>query len=85
MAAINKDAPTISAVTGSLIFKIEIPRRDPGIRIKTKTVTVVPKTSDNCPLSRIPGKKIKNEEASHRIVRTTRLLLFFSVLSTSQL
>jgi hypothetical protein len=73
------------AVTGSLIFKIEIPRSDPGIRMNTKTVAVVPETSDNFPLSINPGKNSKTEEMNHRNVRIIRLLLFFSVLSTSQL
>jgi hypothetical protein len=82
---INMAEPTMSALIGSRILRIEIPKRVPGIKIKNNTESVVPKTSVNLALSKNPGKKINKDEMNQIDDRNTKLLLFLSVLSTSQL
>jgi hypothetical protein len=82
---INKVEPITIAFNGSRILRIEIPRRVPGIKIKNNTESVVPKTSVNLALSKNPGKKINKDEMNQIDDRNTKLLLFLSVLSTSQL
>ena len=84
MKDIRTAEPIITALTNSLILKIFKPMNAPGIRIKKSTARAAPTESPKEPLSK-NGVRNRANENTIQILNLTTILLFFSVLSTSQL
>ena len=84
MKDIRTDEPIIIALTNSPILKIFKPMNAPGIKIKKRTDLAAPIESPSEPLSK-NGVRNKASENTIQILNLTAILLFFSVLSTSQL
>ena len=76
--------PIIIALTNSPILKIFKPMNAPGIKIKKSTARAAPTESPKEPLSK-NGVRNRANENTIQILNLTTILLFFSVLSTSQL
>ena len=84
MKDIRTAEPIIIALTNSRILKIFKPMNAPGIRIKKSTTRAAPTESPSEPLSK-NGVRNRANENTIQILNLTTILLFFSVLSTSQL
>ena len=84
MKDIRTAEPIIIALTNSLILKIFKPMNAPGIKIKKSTARAAPTESPKEPLSK-NGVRNRANENTIQILNLTTILLFFSVLSTSQL
>ena len=84
MKDIRTAEPIIIALTNSLTLKIFKPMNAPGIRIKKSTARAPPTESPKEPLSK-NGVRNRANENTIQILNLTAILLFFSVLSTSQL
>ena len=84
MKDIRTAEPIIIALTNSPILKIFKPMNAPGIRIKKSTARAAPTESPKEPLSK-NGVRNRANENTIQILNLTTILLFFSVLSTSQL
>jgi hypothetical protein len=84
MKDIRTAEPIIIALTNSPILKIFKPMNAPGIRIKKSTARAAPTESPKEPLSK-NGVRNRANENTIQILNLTAILLFFSVLSTSQL
>ena len=84
MKDIRTAEPIMIALTNSPILKIFKPMNAPGIRIKKSTARAAPTESPKEPLSK-NGVKNRANENTIQILNLTAILLFFSVLSTSQL
>ena len=84
MKDIRTAEPIIIAVTNSPILKIFNPKNAPGIKIKKSTARAAPTESPKEPLSK-NGVRNRANENTIQILNLTTILLFFSVLSTSQL
>ena len=76
--------PIIIALTNPPILKIFKPMNAPGIKIKKSTARAAPTESPKEPLSK-NGVRNRDSENTIQILNLTTILLFFSVLSTSQL
>ena len=76
--------PIIMELTNSRILRIFKPMNAPGNRIKKSTARAAPTESPKEPLSK-NGVRNRANENTIQIVNLTTILLFFSVLSTSQL
>ena len=84
MKDIRTAEPIIIALTNSLILIIFKPMNAPGIKIKKSTARAAPTESPKEPLSK-NGVRNRANENTIQILNLTTILLFFSVLSTSQL
>ena len=84
MKDIRTAEPIIIALTNSPILKILIPMNAPGIKTKKITARAAPTESAKEPLSK-NGVRNRANENTIQILNLTTILLFFSVLSTSQL
>ena len=84
MKDIRTAEPIIMALTNSLNLKIFKPMNAPGIKIKKSTARAAPTESPKEPLSK-NGVRNRANENTIQILNLTTILLFFSVLSTSQL
>jgi hypothetical protein len=84
MKDIRTAEPIIIALTNSPILKIFKPMNAPGIKIKKSTARAAPTESPKEPLSK-KGVRNRVNENTTQILNLTTILLFFSVLSTSQL
>ena len=84
MKDIRTAEPIIIALTNSPILKIFKPMNAPGTRIKKSTARAAPTESPKEPLSK-NGVRNRANENTIQILNLTTILLFFSVLSTSQL
>ena len=84
MKDIRTAEPIIIALTNSRILKIFKPMNAPGIKIKKSTARAAPTESPKEPLSK-NGVRNRDSENTIQILNLTTILLFFSVLSTSQL
>ena len=84
MNEIRTADPIIMELTNSRILKIFKPMNAPGIKIKKSTARAAPTESPREPLSK-NGVKNRANENTIQILNLTTILLFFSVLSTSQL
>ena len=84
MKDIRTAEPIIMAFTNSLNLKIFKPMNAPGIKIKKITARTAPTESPKEPLSK-NGVRNRANENTIQILNLTTILLFFSVLSTSQL
>ena len=84
MKDIRTAEPIIIALTNSPILKIFKPMNAPGIKIKKSTARAAPTESPKEPLSK-NGVRNRANENTIQILNLTAILLFFSVLSTSQL
>ena len=84
MKDVRTAEPIIIALTNSRILKIFKPMNAPGIRIKKSTARAAPTESPKEPLSK-NGVRNRANENTIQILNLTAILLFFSVLSTSQL
>ena len=84
MKDIRTAEPIIMALTNSPILKIFKPMNAPGIRIKKSTARAALTESPKEPLSK-NGVRNRANENTIQILNLTTILLFFSVLSTSQL
>ena len=84
MKEIRTADPINMALTNSRLLKIFKPMNAPGIRIKKSTARAAPTESPKEPLSK-NGVRNRVNENTIQILNLTTILLFFSVLSTSQL
>jgi hypothetical protein len=84
MKDIRTAEPIIIALTNSPTLKIFKPMNAPGIKIKKSTARAAPTESPKEPLSK-NGVRNRANENTIQILNLTTILLFFSVLSTSQL
>ena len=84
MKEIRTAEPINMALTNSRLLKIFKPMNAPGIRIKKSTARAAPTVSPKEPLSK-NGVRNRANENTIQILNLTTILLFFSVLSTSQL
>ena len=84
MKDIRTAEPIMIALTNSPILKIFKPMNAPGIKIKKSTARAAPTESPKEPLSK-NGVRNRANENTIQILNLTTILLFFSVLSTSQL
>ena len=84
MKDIRTAEPIIIALINSPILKIFKPMNAPGIKIKKSTAPAAPTESPKEPLSK-NGVRNRANENTIQILNLTTILLFFSVLSTSQL
>ena len=84
MKDIRTAEPIMIALTNSPILKIFKPMNAPGIKIKKNTARAAPSDSPKEPLSK-NGVRNRANENTIQILNLTTILLFFSVLSTSQL
>ena len=84
MKDIRTAEPIIIELINSPILKIFKPVNAPGIRIKKSTARAAPTESPKEPLSK-NGVRNRANENTIQILNLTTILLFFSVLSTSQL
>ena len=84
MKDIRTAEPIIIALTNSPILKIFKPMNAPGIKIKKSTARAATTESPKEPLSK-NGVRNRANENTIQILNLTTILLFFSVLSTSQL
>ncbi len=84
MKDIRTAEPIIMALTNSRVLKILKPMNAPGIKIKKSTARAAPTESAKEPLSK-NGVRNRANENTIQILNLTTILLFFSVLSTSQL
>ena len=84
MKEIRTAEPINMALTNSRVLKIIKPMNAPGIRIKKSTARAATTESPKEPLSK-NGVRNRANENTIQILNLTTILLFFSVLSTSQL
>ena len=84
MKDVRTTEPMNMALTNSRVLKIFKPMNAPGIRIKKSTARAAPTESPKEPLSK-NGVRNRANENTIQILNLTTILLFFSVLSTSQL
>ena len=76
--------PIIMELDNSRILRIVKPIKAPGIKIRKRTALAAPIESPSEPLSK-NGVRNRANENTIQILHLTTILLFFSVLSTSQL
>ena len=84
MKEIRTAEPINMALTNSRVLKIIKPMNAPGIKIKKSTARAATTESRKEPLSK-NGVRNRANENTIQILNLTTILLFFSVLSTSQL
>jgi hypothetical protein len=84
MKDISMADPIIMELDNSRILRIVKPIKAPGIKIRKRTALAAPIESPSEPLSK-NGVRNRTNENTTQILNLTTILLFFSVLSTSQL
>ena len=84
MKDISMADPIIMELGNSRILRIVKPIKAPGIKIRKRTALAAPIESPSEPLSK-NGVRNRANENTIQILNLTAILLFFSVLSTSQL